>query len=101
MDEPKNRHAWSKKANLKLVKLEREAFLSGFERAFLLFIDSCGICDECSKDRENCKILKSSRPSPESMAMDVYTTVRQFGFPVEVLTDYAKEMNRYAFLMVE
>jgi len=101
MNKPEDRHAWSKKVNLKLVKLEREVFLSGFERAFILFMDSCGICDECAKERENCKILKSSRPSPESMAMDVYTTVRQFGFPIEVLTDYAKEMNRYAFLMVE
>jgi hypothetical protein len=27
--------------------------------------------------------------------------VRQFGFPIEVLSDYAQEMNRYAFLLIE
>lgn len=41
------------------------------------------------------------RPSPEGMAVDVYTTVRQFGFPIQVLADYAQAMNRYAFLLVE
>jgi hypothetical protein len=41
-----------------------------------------------------------ARPSPEGMAMDVYTTVRQFGFPINVRTDYDQKMDRYAFLMV-
>jgi hypothetical protein len=33
--------------------------------------------------------------------MDVFTTVRQFGFPINVRTDYAEKMDRYAFLMIE
>ena len=98
---PEDRHAWSSKVNTKLSKLEREVFLSGYERAFLLFMDSCCICAECSGERENCKEPRLSRPSPEAMAVDVFTTVRQFGFPIEVCTDYSQRMNRYAFLMVE
>lgn len=100
VNKPEDRHAWSKKVNLKLSKLEREVFLSGCERAFLLFMDSCCICKECSGNRENCLEPRSSRPSPESMAVDVYTTVKQFGYPIEPLTDYSQAMNRYAFLMI-
>lgn len=101
MDQPEDRFAWTKKVNSKLSKLEREVFLSGFERAFLLFMDSCRICNECAGERETCKEPRLSRPSPEGMAVDVYATVRQFGYPAEVLPDYSQKMNRYAFLMVE
>jgi len=100
VDKPENRHAWSKMLNMKLSKLEREVFLSGYERAFLLFMDSCCICKECAGERERCKFPRSARPSPESMAMDVFSTVRKIGYPIEPLMDYAQAMNRYAFLMV-
>ncbi|UCG14826.1 MAG: DUF2284 domain-containing protein [Deltaproteobacteria bacterium] len=101
VDKPEERHAWSRKVNAKLWKLEREVFLSGHERAFLLFMDSCCICEDCSNERANCQQPRLSRPSPEAMAVDVFTTVRQLGFPLEVRTDYSQKMDRYAFLMVE
>jgi predicted metal-binding protein len=97
---PEDRHAWSRGVNLKLSKLERDVFLSGFEKTFLLFMDSCCLCAECAGERGKCKVPKMARPSPESMAVDVYSTVKKYGFPIEPLTDYAQAMNRYAFLMV-
>ena len=100
MNEPEDRHAWSRKINAKLVKLEREVFLAGYERAFLLMMDSCNFCKECTGDRETCNEPRMSRPSPEAMAVDVYSTVRHFGFPINVRTDYDQHMDRYAFLMV-
>ncbi len=100
MDKPEDRHAWSGKINAKLVKLEREVFLAGYERAFLLTMDSCGFCKECTGDRQTCKEPRMARPTPEAMAVDVYSTVRQYGFPISVRTDYDQKMNRYAFLMV-
>ncbi len=101
VEKPEDRHGWSKKVNMKLLKMEREVFLSGFERAFLLFMDSCCICEDCTGSREICKKPRLSRPAPEAFSVDVYSTVRQFGFPIEVRTDYSQAMNRYAFLMVE
>ena len=98
---PEDRFAWTRKVNLKLLKLEREIFLSGYQKAFLLFLDSCNICPECSGRKETCKEPKLARPTPEAMSMDVYTTVRQFGYPIEVLSDYSQKMNRYAFLLIE
>ncbi len=97
---PEDRHKWSRKVNMELLKLERAVFLSGFERAFLLFMDSCCICNECAGVRNQCSQPRMARPAPEAMAVDVYSTVRRFGFPVEVRTDYSQTMNRYAFLLV-
>jgi predicted metal-binding protein len=100
MDKPEDRHAWSRKINAGLVKLEREVFLAGYERAFMLFMDSCCFCKECTGDRQTCKEPRMARPAPEAMAVDVYSTVRQFGFPINVRTGYDQQMDRYAFLMV-
>jgi hypothetical protein len=41
-----------------------------------------------------------ARPAPEAMAVDVYTSVRRFGFHINVRTAYDQKMDRYAFLMV-
>lgn len=101
MDKPEDRFNWTKRINLNLVMLEREVFISGYEKAFLLFMDSCCICAECTADRAKCKEPKLSRPAPEAMAVDVFATVRAVDYPIEVLSDYSQAMNRYAFLMVE
>ena len=101
VDKPEDRHAWSRKVNQGLLKLEREVFLAGYEKVFLLFMDSCGICPECSSRREECRNPESIRPTPEGLAMDVFSTVRQVGYPIEVLSDYSQPMNRYAFLLIE
>jgi predicted metal-binding protein len=98
---PADRFAWTRKINLRLLKLEREVFLSGCEKAFLLFLDSCNICAECSGTRQTCKQPKLARPTPDALAMDVFATVRPLGYPIEVLACYDQPMNRYAFLMVD
>jgi predicted metal-binding protein len=100
MDNPEDRHAWSAKINAKLVELERAVFLTGYERAFLFFMDSCCFCRECTGNRDTCAQPRMARPAPEAMAVDVYSTVRRFGFELAVRTDYEQKMDRFAFLMV-
>ena len=100
-ERPEDRHAWSRKVNLELLKLEEDVFKAGFVKAFLLFFDSCGICLECAATRTACKEPKLSRPTPDALAMDVYSTVRKLGYPINVLSDYKQEMNRYAFLLID
>ena len=99
--EAQERRAWSARTNRGLVALERDVFLAGYPRAFVLFMDSCHLCVECVPERAACKEPALARPSPEAMAVDVFATARQAGYPIEVLTDPSAMMNRYAFLMVD
>jgi predicted metal-binding protein len=101
VDRPEDRHPWSRKLNLELIKLEGEVFKAGFVKAFLLFFDSCGICLECAATRGACKEPKLARPTADAMAVDVFSTVRKIGYPIKVLSDYDQEMNRYAILLVD
>jgi predicted metal-binding protein len=99
--DPDSRHDWTREVNKELSKLERAVFVAGYPRAFLLFMDSCELCRDCTGDRDSCRQPRQSRPTPEAMAMDVFSTVRKIGYPIEVLPDTGQTMNRYAFLMVE
>src|SRR4030042_2835775 len=81
---PEARFAWTRRIGLKLLKLEREVFLSGHEKAFLMFMDTCNICAECSGSRETCKEPRLARPTSRAMAADVFTNVRSLGHPIEV-----------------
>ena len=101
VDRPEDRHAWTKKVNQALLDVERMVFLLGYQKAFLLFMDSCDMCASCAGAREECKQPKKARPTPEGLAVDVFSTVRQYGYPIEVLADYVQPMNRYAFLLIE
>jgi predicted metal-binding protein len=112
--QPEDRHAWSNEVNQGLLELERAVFLSGYQKAFLLPMNNCHLCADCSAQRETCKVPRSARaqretckvprsarPAPEAMAIDVFSTVRRLGYPIQVLTDYDQAMNRYAFLLIE
>lgn len=101
LDDPEERHAYSREVNRMLADLEREVFLAGHRKTFLLPMDSCKLCDDCPGERVACKQPSIARPSPEAMAVDVFATVRNLGFPIEVLDSYDKVMNRYAILLVE
>jgi predicted metal-binding protein len=98
---PEDRFGWSREVNRKLLDVEKAVFLAGYHKAFLLFMDECRLCDKCPGVRAECRNPKMARPSPESFAVDVFTTVRKLGYPIDVLGDYKREMNRYAFLLVE
>lgn len=101
VDKPEDRFQWSREINLSLIALERDVLLSGCQKAFVLVIDSCTVCEECVGIRGECKNPKVSRPTPEAMAIDVYSTVQKYDYPIQVLTDYSKAMNRYGFLLIE
>jgi len=93
--------AWCKTINNKLSKLEKEVFITGFYKAFVLYIDACNLCTECANDRTNCKNKKIVRPCTEALAVDVYGTARSIGYPIKVLSEITEEMNRYAILLIE
>ena len=91
---------WSRDLHERQLALEREVFLSGQERAFILLMVPCSLCEKCVKTRLACKHLQKSRPTPECMGVDVYSTARKFGFEIEVRTTYDQAMDRFAILLV-
>lgn len=101
VEKPEDRIPWSREANRALLGVERAVCLAGYYKAFLMFMDECRLCEKCTGTRAECRNPKQARPSPESFAVDVFGTVRKQGYPIEVLTDVGKVMNRYAFLMIE
>ncbi len=100
-ENPEDRAKWSRENNKKLLPLERDVFLAGHPKAFLLFMDECRLCKDCPGTRVDCKNLAMARPCPEAFAVDVFSTVKSVGLSIDVLTDYEATMNRFALLMVE
>ena len=101
VDRPEDRYDWTREINTRLLKVERDVFLADYPKAFLVFMDTCYFCKDCSATRTECLNKKYARPAPEALAVDVFSTVKQVGYPIEVLSDYSQKMNRYAFLMIE
>jgi predicted metal-binding protein len=100
-DHPEDRREWAQSIYEDLLALERDAFLSGYERALVLPMSSCHRCPECRIDGAECPRIEGTRPPAEALAVDVFSTVRKHGLPIEVLSDYDRPMNRYAFLLIE
>jgi predicted metal-binding protein len=101
VEKPEDRYFWAREMNQTLWFVEREVFLQGYQKVLLLPMSSCGLCEECTGVKEDCKNPKMARPTPEAMAIDVYSTVRRYDLPIEVLTNYKQTMNKYAFLLIE
>lgn len=87
---------------LRLASLEREVFLAGNYKTFLLAFCSCPFCAVCESEgiRQKCRNKKMSRPSAEAMGIDVYQTARKAGLPIQVVQNIGDPMDRYAFLLV-
>jgi len=100
MEDPEDRHQWTRQIHIGMLEVERQVFISGYQKVFLLPMDSCCLCKSCTSKRAKCKKPKQARPTPEALGVDVFQTVTKIGYPIEVLSDYEKRMNRYAFLMI-
>jgi len=101
IDDPEERHDWTKGVNKSLLEIENEVFTAGHRKAFMLFVDNCRLCRDCTSTRTSCRNKKNARPSPEAMGVDIYATASKFEHPSNVLTDYDQESNRYAMLLIE
>src|SRR5512136_1689394 len=57
------RRKWSREINTRLVALERDVFLLGFPKAFMLPMGRCPQCEECVSRPEDCRHPGSARPT--------------------------------------
>ena len=79
--------------------LERDIFLAGYYKAFALSGGHCQLCPECTL--KDCRNPKIARPSMESCGIDVYSTVKNNGYPIEVLTDISDTINIFCLVLIE
>ncbi|MCU0821612.1 MAG: DUF2284 domain-containing protein [Spirochaetes bacterium] len=96
-----------------LVKIERQAFLSGREKALVLSAGSCYFCDKCivqdlpldtpiEAARAQCRHHKLMRPSLEALGIDVFSTVKKAGLELEVINEKNLEkVKHFGILLIE
>ena len=101
IEDPEERSRWGIANNEKLLEVEREVFKLGMWKAFVTYMTTCRLCGECTADRSECMNKSDSRPSPESLAVDVFSTVRKYDLPIQVVKDRSEGVNRYSILLID
>lgn len=83
------------------LALESMAFHDGYYFAFSM--SDCGLCEKCAGyTTGECRHKKMARPAFHSVGIDVFKTVRQFGLPIQTLSDPEhEEQHWYAAVFVE
>ncbi len=83
-----------------VLSAEKEAFISGFYKAFAFWAGPCSLCPTCVTDGR-CRNRKEMRPSMEGAGIDVFETVRRAGLHLSTLTDAGQYVKYFALLLVE
>lgn len=94
---------FDRKANIKamIAELERDIFLRGAWKAFGLGASSCPFCRECDVEEQQCRHPERARPSMEACGIDVFTTVKKLGLPIEVVRTTRQCPNFYGLILVD
>lgn len=83
-----------------VADLEREFFLRGAWKAFGLGAGPCYFCEECNVE-EQCRYPQRARPAMEACGIDVFSTVKKAGFPIEVVRTTRQCPNYYGLILVD
>jgi len=83
-----------------VVKLEREAFLANYYKAFSFGCGPCYLCRECAFGK-GCRHPEHARPAMEASGIDVFRTAREAGFPIDVCRNRNDPQNYYGLVLVE
>lgn len=97
---PEEREVWCREKQEILIESERQIFLAGFERAFLLSFDNCNLCGRCASTPRECRLPYMRRPTMEAFAIDVYSSVRRHGYSISVRKDRSENPDRFALMLV-
>jgi predicted metal-binding protein len=92
-------HAY-KKIRVATRAMELEAFFAGLPAAFGMSAGPCDLCKECSLD-DGCRHPDDARPSLEACGVDVFTTVKNNGFHIEVLTSTDQTPDYYSIVLLD
>ena len=84
-----------------VAELEREFFLQGSWKAFALGAGPCDFCKTCKVDELWCPHSRRARPSMEACGIDVFSTVKKAGFPIEVVRTTQQCPNFYGLILID
>ncbi len=84
-----------------IVELERDFFLRGAWKAFGLGAGSCSLCEECNLEKKQCRNPEHARPAMEACGIDVFSTVKKAGFPIEVVRTKSQCPNYYGLILID
>jgi predicted metal-binding protein len=84
-----------------VVELEREIFLRGAWKALGLGAGPCYLCERCALQVGGCRHAERARPAMEACGIDVFTTVRKAGLPIEVVRTTRQCPNYYGLILVD
>lgn len=88
------------KLNAAAVALERELFLAGYHKTWTMGAGPCELCGTCALDGD-CVHPLDARPSMEGCGVDVFSTVRNAGWQIEVVREHDDEYQYFALVLVE
>lgn len=89
------------KVKATIFELEQEFFFHGAWKALGLGAGSCSLCKECNLKQLQCRHAYEARPSMEACGIDVFTTVKKVGFPIEVVRMRNQCPNFYGLILVD
>jgi len=84
-----------------VADLERDIFLRGAWKAFGLGAGPCYFCKDCPVEEGRCRYPQRARPSMEACGIDVFSSVRKAGFPIEVARTTRQCPNYYGLILVD
>jgi len=84
-----------------LLKLERDAFLEGYYKAFGISAGPCHLCKSCKAEKGRPCHDMGKRPSLESLGVDVYELVNSSGFNLSPVKMKIDEYKSYGLLLLE
>ena len=83
-----------------VADLEREIFLDGYYKVFGMAAGPCELCKSC-ETKKPCKHPHEARPAMEACGIDVYTTARNNGFELNVVTSKDDLCSLLSLLVIE
>jgi len=84
-----------------VADLERDIFLSGAWKALGLGAGPCYFCRRCPVEEGQCRYTERARPSMEACGIDVFSTAKKAGFPIEVVRTRRQCPNYYGLILVD
>ena len=90
----------SRRLNDAAYGLEGAPFLTGFHEAWMMGAGPCDVCASCHVEGP-CVRPERARPSMDGCGIDVFTTVRNAGWTIEVVQDECDEYRYFACVLVD